>query len=354
MEPNLLDKDTVVSIDQWPGIIEAYRVKKTVLSEDAITEDELYQVKLLAIKDVFLVPGSRITPYKGFKPLPAVIRLIQALPAPLTPKIPSQLYHFHQNVPYLLVQHREDDEEPPENPFLQATAAYAVALQNAARLALTWGFVHPQIQESDSADWDRRTDMDFTGIWWGAELLYVGEMALLIPSRAHLAQHPITAVYVQHNEGDEERAVVLQIKYLEARSTPKEPLQSRALAIGILYELAPLLSDTPPDPVSTMPKQTAPLGMMWKRMLPPELEVCVDIKLLAGRYYDDVGALPSAEDGQGLVTAATALQGLTHGKYGPGTAPTSYHNTRGQMCRAAKKESILDLEQYWGVQLELA
>lgn len=348
IKPKLLDSDTSISIDQWPGLIEAYRVKKTVLSGGSVTEEGLYHVKLLALKDAFVVSSHLIMPYRRHNPSPKLISLLQSLPPPSTSHLPSQLYHFHQNIPYLLVQHQEEEQKPPENMFLQATAVYAVALQIAARLALTWGFAYPKLRESDTEDWDTEVTVEFSGIWWGPELVYEEEMALTILHRKHLIEHPTTSAYVK--EDSVAGGVIVQIKHFEARSLTAKDLKRRAFVVGILYELVPLLSDTTPDPVSTMPKQTAPLGMMWKRILPPGLEVCMDIMLLRGRCYEDIGLLPVDPDSIAR-DKSHDLQGLDYSEENNAHPPTSYHNKRGQMCRAAKKEATLDLEEHWGIQI---
>jgi len=86
--------------------------------------------------------------------------------------------------------------------------------------------------------------------------------------------------------------------------------------------------------------------------LAPETEVCVDLKLVSGRYYEDVGALPADSfKTETPSMVASVLQGLTYWQ-DRGNTPSSYYNTRGEMCRAAMKEAIEDLEYYWSSRMD--
>lgn len=340
INPPLRDNESGAVIDQWPGIVAVNRVKKTVKSANNVEEEELYQINLLALKDSFVLPHSGLSPYRAYIPQRSLIALLQSFPPPSISDLPTQLHHFHMHLPYLSIQHYENDTEIPDDPFLQAWGPYSLALQNAARLAMTWGFAYPH--EPLPFKNQSEEPLSFSALWWGAELLLIEEMAMLICDRARLAQHR-SLHGLTSEDGDQERAVLLQIRRIEARAR-NDQAGGRAVLVGMLYELAPLLSNDMPDSAASMPKQAAPFGMLWKQLLPPEHEAHVDVEYVEGRYYASLNG-PSLEAESKVILS---LQGLAPGYFRAGNnAPSIYQNTRGEMARFAETKAYEDLADYW-------
>lgn len=345
IDPPLLGDDSGAVIDQWPGIIAANRVKKNIKSKDMIEEEELYQVILLALTDSFVLPHSGLSPYRSYTPKSSLIALLQSFPPPSISNLPKQLYHFHRHLSYHSTQHRDEIVNVPKDPFLEAWGPYSLALQTAARLAMTWGFAYPHESKPGGQELD---DVPrFSGLWWGSELLLIDEMAMLICDREQLARHTSLRHLISTEDGDNERAILLQIRRIEAQPSEYGPVGGRGVLVGMLYELVPVLSNISLDSAQSMPKQPAPFGTMWKRVLPLEYEVQVDVEYLEGRYYDSLSgpALNSQEVDPKVILA---LQALAPGYMRVGSnIPVIYQNTRGEMCRFAEEKAHDDLEDYW-------
>ncbi|PVF99875.1 hypothetical protein CPB86DRAFT_730547 [Serendipita vermifera] len=340
IEPPLVGDDAWAIIDQWPGLIESHRVKNYGTNTEDQRQEVWYQVKLMALTDTFVLPQSKVTPYKAFNPSPQLLELMQMLPPLDVSDLPQTLYHFRHNVKYITIQTRESDTSEPSDAFLDASGPYSLAIQTAARLSFGWGFAHPRVDDKDQIDFT-----EFSALWWGAELIYVGEIVTLVCNRSHLTKHKSVLGLIESQEGDQEQGIQLLIERIEVVSINGKSGQNRANLIGTLYELVPTPKggQTPGSNIS----QSPPHGMAWKRLLPEDYEATVDVHYVTCRYYEDLGELAiSKADIEPVVLAV--LQGNAPGYFHGGPVPCIYSNKRSEMVRKANTSGKGDMQDFWG------
>jgi hypothetical protein len=339
IEPPLRGDDVWAIIDQWPGIVESYRTRKNVVTSEDIKEEIVYQVKLLALTDTFVLSQSKVTPYKAFSPSPQLLELMQTLPPLDVSNLPRTLYHFHHKVDYFAVQSLETDASEPNDSFLDASGPYSLAIQIAARLAFRWGFAHPRVEDRDQTDFT-----EFSALWWGAELIYVEEMVTLVCNRSQLAKHKSMIGLIEARQDDHEQGVQLLIERIEVLSTTENSGRKRTNAIGTLYEAVPSTTEAP---TKGSPVQSPPPGMVWKRILPNGYEATVDVHYITCRYYEQFDELAiNPPDMDNVVLAV--LQGNAPGYFHAGAVPSIYSDKRSDMVRLANSEGRVDLREYWG------
>jgi hypothetical protein len=357
IEPPLRGDTPSHTIDLWPGIVETYRFQKRTSPSQAeedveftVHETVLFQVKLLALTDTFHLPQSKIYPFKGYLPKSGLITLLQAFPPTNLDDLPRELYHFHQNVTYLSVQHSDADMLAPSDTFTQATAPYSLALQNAAHVSRYWGFVYPQIPKGHSESWNEGDEIHYSGLWWGAELIYVGEMVSLVMNRTQLALHPSMANFLPYPTANDTSAVLLQPHRIMVRANlTRSDDKRKAFVRGPLFELVPISSGVGPDPADLTPSQNPPEGFVWKRLLPRDYEAQISIQLIAGRYYeDDIGDIVRGDHIPPEMSLA--LHGMAPGYFHGSNPPIAYMNTRAEMARTARRCGQSDLIKYWNIQ----
>ncbi|KAG8836087.1 hypothetical protein FRC17_010020 [Serendipita sp. 399] len=333
VDPPLCGESGNAVIDQWPGVIESNRVKKTV-TEKGVEEEVLYEIKLLAMDDSLVLPQAMLNPYRALITRSELIEELQAIQFSVDHDLPRELYHFRQNVKNRSSQHQEKAVAKPDDLFLQASGTFSFALQIAGRLALLWSFAQPHVK--NYAVDEHYTS--FSAFWWGSELIYIGDMVVLAFPRSLLAQHPAASGLYWH-DGSEDGCVLFQIKGISAEDR-------RGILTGYLYEPVKLLSSTPPDSKETLPEQPPPFGYMWKRLLPLSFQARLDIQNVVCRYYEG-DFTPTIGLTQINVNNVSVLRGLSPGSQYMGTNPLEFHSGRGEMLRRSTDVAIEDLKDYW-------
>jgi hypothetical protein len=214
---------------------------------------------------------------------------------------------------------------------------------------------HSALNEDDSSV--SREDREFLGLWWGSELLVVGELALLSCSLAHLVPHPSISPHFSRATCDVapetalQTALVLDLRRVYTADVGGFRRQSsrpprRCIVSGRIFACVPNDPSSVPevhDP-TVLPHQPPPGSQYrWESVLPPELEAHMDVSLVAGRYYP---ALPSyttsfIEDGVG-----ETMQALRPGMYDT-PQPVEWMITRTEIVRECMRRGRQELDAFW-------
>lgn len=356
------------SIRYWPAIVEDYRIQSKVSAvslvdpPDYITEQVLtYQAKFICLAYSKVVHENQLLAYKLHNPAQETIEFIQTLPTPSSP---------FSRYPYWFRLHKEgslpgaeiEEEEAPvfDNPYMEAISQYAVALQVAAHVAMTWTpcetwASHNGLDEDDI--FVSREDREFLSLWWGSELLVVGELALLSCSLAHLVPHPSISPHLSEaipNIAPElalQTALVIDLRRIYTADTGGfEHRTSRpprkCIVSGRVFACLPYDPSSVPkthDP-TMLPRQPPPGSQYrWESVLTPELEAHVDVSLVAGRYYP---ALPAHSTDLIEELAGETMQARRPGMYDT-PQPVEWMITRTEIMRECMRRARQELDAFW-------
>ena len=329
---------------------------------DYITEQVLtYQAKFICLAYSKVVHENQLLAYKLHNPAQETIEFIQTLPTPSSP---------FSRYPYWFRLHKEgslpgaeiEEEEAPvfDNPYMEAISQYAVALQVAAHVAMTWTpcetwASHNGLDEDDI--FVSREDREFLSLWWGSELLVVGELALLSCSLAHLVPHPSISPHLSEaipNIAPElalQTALVIDLRRIYTADTGGfEHRTSRpprkCIVSGRVFACLPYDPSSVPkthDP-TMLPRQPPPGSQYrWESVLTPELEAHVDVSLVAGRYYP---ALPAHSTDLIEELAGEAMQARRPGMYDT-PQPVEWMITRTEIMRECMRRARQELDAFW-------
>ena len=355
------------SIHYWPAIVEDYRLQSrlsaislTDPSDYTIEQALTYQVKFICLAYSKVVFEDQLLAYKLHNPPQETIELIQTLPAPSSPL---------SRYPYWFRLHKEGslpgaeiEEEAPvfDNPYMEAISQYAVALQVAAHIATMWTPCETWPSHSGLGGDDgpvSREDREFLGLWWGSELLVVGELALLSCSLAHLVPHPSISPHLSRAICDIapemalQTALVLDLRRVHTADVGGFERQSsrpprRCIVSGRLFACVPHDPSSVPeanDP-TTLPRQPPPGPQyQWESVLPPELEAHMDVSLVAGRYYP---ALPSYTTDFIEDVVRETIQARRPGMYDT-PQPVEWMITRTEIMREGMRRARQELDAFW-------
>jgi hypothetical protein len=358
------------SIRYWPVIVEDYRIQSRVSAvgltdpSDYITEQVLtYQVKFICLTYSKVVLENQLLAYKLHNPLQETIEYIQTLPPPSSP-LSRYPYWFrlHEEGSFPGAEVEEEEEEAPvlDNPYMGAISQYAVALQVAAHVAMTWTPCetwqsHNDLDEDDSSF--SREDREFLGLWWGSELLVVGELALLSCSLAHLVPHPSISPHLSREISNIEPKMALQTalvldlrRVYTADAEERERRSSRpprkCIVSGRIFACVPHGPSSvrnEQDP-TVLPRQPPPTPQYrWMSVLPSELEAHMDVSLVAGRYYPTLP--PHAIDLIEEVVGET-VQARRPGMYDT-PQPVDWMITRTEIMRQCMRIARQELDAFW-------
>lgn len=357
------------SIRYWPAIVEDYRLQSKVsvvgLGEpsDYITEQVLtYEVKFICLACSKVVQEDQLLAYKLHNPPQETVEYIQTLPAPSTPL---------SRYPYWFRLHKEaslpgaEIEEAEEaslfdNPYMEAISQYAVALQVAAHVAMMWTPCetwpsHYNLDEDYSPA--VREDRDFLGLWWGSELLVVGELALLSCSLAHLAPHPSISPHLTRTISNisprhaPQIALALDLRRVYTADVGEHEGRSarpprRCVVSGRIF--ACVLHEPPSAPkaheLSLLPQQPPPGSQYrWEPVLLPDAEAHMDVSLVAGRYYP---TLPPHTTDIIEEQAGETMQARRPGMYDT-PQPIEWMITRAEILKECTQRARQELDAFW-------
>lgn len=355
------------SIRYWPAIVEDYRLQSTVSeiglmdpSDYKIEQVLTYQVKFICLAYSKVVSEDQLLAYKLHNPPQETIDFIQTIPAPSSPL---------SRYPYWFRLHKEGslpgaeiEEEAPvfDNPYMEAISQYAVALQVAAHIAVTWTPCETWSSRNGLDEVDSfasREDREFLGLWWGSELLVVGELALLSCSLAHLVPHPSISPHLSRMICDIspemalQTALVLDLRRVYTADTGGFEYRTsrpprKCIVSGRIFACVPHDPSSVPkahDP-TVLPHQPPPGPQYrWEPVLPPELEVHMDVSLVAGRYYPTLPPHTTnlIEDGVG-----DTMQARRPGMYDT-PQPVEWMITRTEIMRECIRRARQELDAFW-------
>ena len=357
------------SIHYWPGIVEDYRLQSKVSAvslEDpsnyTIEQVLTYQVKFICLACSKVVREDQLLAYKLHNPPQETIEYIQTLPAPATP-LSRYPYWFrlHEEGALPGAEIEEENASVLDNPYIEAIPQYAVALQVTAHVAMMWTPCetwrsHKALDEDGSSV--AREDREFSGLWWGSELLAVGELALLSCSLAHIVPHPSISPHLAQAITNISPNLALQIALVldlrriytadvrerERRSIrpPRECVVSGRIFACVPHDpsLVPEVHD--PTPV---PRQPPPGSQYrWELVLLPELEAHVDVSLVAGRYYPALP--PHAPDSVETDAVGETMQARRPGMYDT-PQPVEWMITRMEIMKECVRRARQELDAFW-------
>ena len=356
------------SIRYWPAIVEDYRLQSKVSAVDpedpsdyTIEQVLTYQVKFICLAYSKVVWEDQLLAYKLHNPPQETIEYIQTLPAPSTP-LSRYPYWFrlHKEGALLSSEIEEVDASVLDNPYMEAISQYAVALQVTAHVAMTWTPCetwpsHNGLDEDDSPV--PHEDREFLCLWWGSELLVVGELALLSCSLAHIVPHPSISPHLSQAITNISPKLALQIALVldlrriytadvgerERRSVrpPRKCVVSGRIFACVPHDLPLVPRAHDPTP---FPRQPPPGSQYrWELVLLPEFEAHVDVSLVAGRYYPTLP--PHATDSvEELV--GEAMQARRPGMYDT-PQPVEWMITRTEIMKECVRRARQELDGFW-------
>jgi len=356
------------SIRYWPAIVEDYRLQVTVSAigladpSDYIPEQILtYQVKFICLAYSKVVQENQLLAYKLHNPPQETIQYLQTLPAPSSP-LSRYPYWFRLHKEGSLPGAEIEEGEAPvfDNPYIEATSQYAVALQVAAHVAMTWTPCetwpsHNNLDDDDS--FISREDREFLGLWWSSELLLVGELALLSCSLAHLVPHPSISPHLSRaisNIAPElalQTALVLDLRRVYTADVGESERRSlrhprKCTVSGRIFACVPHDPSSVPeahDPTA-LPHQPPPGSRYrWESVLSPELEAHMDVSLVAGRYYP---ALPPHATNFIDEVVWETMQARRPGMYAT-PQPVEWMITRTEIMRECMRRARQELGDFW-------
>ena len=355
------------SIRYWPAIVEDYRLQSIVSAvslddpPDYIVEQVLtYQVRFICLAYSKVVQENELLAYKLHNPLQETVEYIQTLPAPSIP-LSRHPYWFRlykeASLPGVEI---EEEASVSDNPYMEAILQYAVALQVAAHIAMMWTPCetwpsHNHLDEDHS--FVAHEDREFLGLWWGSELLVVGELVLLSCSLAHLVPHPSISPHLSlamYNISPKlalRTALVLDLRRIYTADAEERERRSvrpprRCIVSGRI--LACLPHDLPSVPnahgSNPLPRQPPPGSQYrWESVLLPELEAHIEVSLVAGRYYP---ALPPYVTDVVEELTGEVVQARRPGMYDT-SQPIEWMATRTEIIKECMRRARQELDTFW-------
>ncbi|KAK0489192.1 hypothetical protein IW261DRAFT_1443649 [Armillaria novae-zelandiae] len=405
-----------------------------------VTETYAYKVKFLAVSRVYTVANSQVLPYRAYIPPNNIFTFIQSLspdvfnldeeslqscnpqsfPPPAWPSAVSAYAYALQIGASLALFWNMTDEwqfkftprEPvrqPQQSQSSLTGAIAAAsIHNAAlhqagpssistaappssgyystfhssgyrdglstqeMQAVTEGMLGPSPVIGQTIE-----QLNFQGMWWGAERIWVDEIVRLKPLRAVLAPEGTQHILPPAGPGKAQTELCHTLgrspKEYGAGRTGADVSGGRKTkecrASGVLYELAdndwedpdkvtgnvpvasesissgPMapastqnpLSNLQPGPVSPYLLPEAPEGYYFRPILKDGFEMTISLTMISGRYYPGILShhlLKDIDDTTGRNKHLWSLEGLNAG-YVNSVDPTKYKIDRMQMIRDA-------------------
>lgn len=355
------------SIHYWPAIVEDYRLQSRVLAVDladpadfTIEQVLTYQVKLICLACSKVVREDQLLAYKLHNPPQETIDYIQTLPAPSTP-LSCYPYWFRLHKEGALTGAEIEEEDASFlNPYLEAISQYAVALQVTAHVAMMWTpcetwSSHNNLDEDDSPF--AGEDREFLGLWWGSELLVIGELALLSCSLAHIVPYPSISSHLSQSithispERALQTALVLDLRRIYTADVGERERRSvrpprKCVVSGRIFACVPsdpslVLKAHDPTP---FPRQPPPGSQYrWELVLLPELEAHIDVSLVAGRYYP---ALPPHPADLVEELAGETMQARRPGMHDT-PQPVEWMITRTEIMKECVGRARQELDDFW-------
>jgi hypothetical protein len=329
---------------------------------DYITEQELtYQVKFICLAYSTVVQGNELLAYKLHNPPQETIDYIQSLPAPSTP-LSRYPYWFrlHKEGSLPGAEIEEEEGSAFDNPYIEAVPMYAVALQVAAHVAMTWTPCETWLSHNDTDEDDSsisREDRKFLGLWWGGELLVVGELVLLSCNLAHLVSHTSMSPHLTQAISNIspkltfQIALVLDLRRIYTTEAGERERRSarpprRCIVSGRIFACVPhdASSVSKAHDPALLPRQPPPGSQYrWEPVLMPELEAHVEVSLVSGRYYP---ALPPHRTALIEDLVGEMMQARRPGMYDT-PQPVEWMKTRTDIMKECTRRARQELGAFW-------
>ncbi|KAG9007468.1 hypothetical protein FRB93_007883 [Tulasnella sp. JGI-2019a] len=289
-------------LEWWPAVVQETRLRvETERGTEGkegdyhIRQTTVYRVRMLALATQYILSEDCLLPYAACIPSPPMIDMVAAV-LEHGPSLPQ----FDANDSFapipnpLLTSFSASTPVSDLNPTFENGAAYfAFALQIAGQVGMYWCATDEYQAVLPTHDGTTTfKQVNFQGLWWGHERIWLGDFVRIKPRRIQLVGGDI----LESSPGAQNRCLFLRITtfYLDDLKDGDGKSIRMPIVSGQLYEVAeedfvePLPDQGASKRDASLPLPEPPSGFRFRLITRPSFEIHFCFNVIAGRYYPDI------------------------------------------------------------------